>query len=735
MRKLPLLTILLIFLCSRLLAQDYTPTLQANLNTGPVTLAGTGLTYNVSNIHLAHNLNLNGNKLNVTGSIYMDSPNVLLTNGEIAGQSDISNASGAIGVRLTANNCSITHISLHTFPGSGILVQTTGTTTITDNNIYDTGYVGVFYTPNTSATGFTFLRNTINRSMIPALIQQRTQSAMLIRGSATATISGAIVRHNTFIMMLNPVDITAECVETRYATYCQVDSNTFTNGSIGHSVVRSTHITGKGNTYSHQNLEGYEWANATDCKETNMINNNQSNDGVLMDGSSDYPYSANDTLSNPTISTCSGYDIEMYIGAHDLVVIGGTITRNSSKQSIYLNQAYNLYLTNVTLNGNTKGSSAFYVDKASGKINITGGTISNFTYKVFGIYSDRNTLTDNIILRNVTISNTPAGFSQVLSGGALVGTNIHINDLPSSDKFGGNYTQSLSTVYTGKHDTTITGKWFYSTTNTSCLSLINCYNITVVDCIVGQSDSLGNMNNGIYLWNCKNVTVKNVYVKNTYNGVLAYNSQTVKVDTCQFLNMKGGSAVKFQEVSGPRSSISYNRIESIDRFGYPENLIDIMKSYGTSTSPITISYNMIRANLPISLTGGGILLGDNQGSYQIANNNLIVSPGSYGIAIAGGKHNTIKDNKIYSPAHAGSNISNVAISVSNTTPILGQCIYNTVRGNFVNWFSDRLHGINNVYNPGSCYTVTGIATLNIFGAKIDATIIPTQLLTTANPIP
>jgi hypothetical protein len=41
-------------------------------------------------------------------------------------------------------------------------------------------------------------------------------------------------------------------------------------------------------------------------------------------------------------------------------------------------------------------------------------------------------------------------------------------------------------------------------------------------------------------------------------------------------------------------------------------------------------------------------LGDQNGSYQVAEDNILVNPGQYGLQIGGGHHNVLRNNKVYS---------------------------------------------------------------------------------------
>lgn len=300
------------------------------------------------------------------------------------------------------------------------------------------------------------------------------------------------------------------------------------------------------------------------------------------------------------------------------------------------------------------------------------------------------------------------------------------------------YDKVLSLNLNKVSNKTYTHKWFYSRTNAPCVNLTNCINITFIDCLFGQADSLGIKNMGLYAFGCQNITVTNSYVENVSTGFLIANTVTARIDNCQGKNMQGpfprGAFVQFNNVTGAGSSVSYNKLENFDNKSNPEDCINMYKSSGTPESPIMITYNMIRCNQPKSKTGGGILAGDNGGSYITIRYNKLVSPGNYAFGIASGNNIDVEYNAVFSPKHANSLISNVALSIHNWHPEIMGCSINTVAYNSIKWYSDKYSiakfnaGINNLWNDGTCTNTVGL-TSNDYNAKIDASLLPTQLLT------
>ena len=220
----------------------------------------------------------------------------------------------------------------------------------------------------------------------------------------------------------------------------------------------------------------------------------------------------------------------------------------------------------------------------------------------------------------------------------------------------------------------------------------------------------------ITLWSCNNITIKNCKFKNSKNewAILAENSTNIHVIDCSFENvyagfkavrckgnvkfeyndvknvvgnLYGGSAnlqaVQFNTCTGADNSISFNSIENIEGESSPDDNINVFYSSGTPESPIRVANNWIRGGGP-SASGGGILLGDWGGSYQIAENNIVVNPGQYGMGIAGGNNMTLRNNKIYSKKRA---FTNVGLSICNWTAdkTTGPSYNITVENNEINW--------------------------------------------------
>lgn len=328
---------------------------------------------------------------------------------------------------------------------------------------------------------------------------------------------------------------------------------------------------------------------------------------------------------------------------------------------------------------------------------------------------------------------------------------------PSGDKFSGSYTKIQGPVtYTNLHDTVITGKWFYgdASQNKPNLTCKSCYNVIFRNNLIGQPFYIGNQNDGIQLQNSKNITIQNCYFESVSTGVHAFTSQTVKVDSNQAKNMMGptplgGDFAQMNRIYGPGNSVSYNRIESFNFIGHQEDAINLYACNGVPTSPIRVIGNKIRGGGP-STSGSGITVGDGpddgvtKSSYQLIFANTVVNSGYAGIQISGGTHIQAQQNYIFSSAtpysHIGLNFLNFhGYPATNIT----------ISGNYVNWMSglptDLVKGQPQrrdiaIHTPLPNGTITPLGwTTNITGntavaRHIDASLLPTQLLTTANPI-
>lgn len=272
----------------------------------------------------------------------------------------------------------------------------------------------------------------------------------------------------------------------------------------------------------------------------------------------------------------------------------------------------------------------------------------------------------------------------------------------------------------GAHNFSVSGRSIRGG-NVPAITLSNCYNVHITKNTLGYSTAAG-----IYLKNCKNITIDYNYISNVSSGVYVEDSGGgIIVNHNEFKNMQGpmprGQFVQFNNVNGPANSISYNQCENILGQSRPEDAISLFKSTGTSASPIQIVGNRIRGGGP-SKSGGGIMLGDNGGSYQVAANNILVNPGQYGMAISGGDHISIINNTIYGRAQS---FTNVGIYIWGQGGY--RCTNARISGN-------RVHFVNAKNMENDSWIGTGENTpagwgTNSWGAAINESVLPLHLLT------
>jgi hypothetical protein len=225
----------------------------------------------------------------------------------------------------------------------------------------------------------------------------------------------------------------------------------------------------------------------------------------------------------------------------------------------------------------------------------------------------------------------------------------------------------------------------------------------------------------VYIFNCTGVTVDSCLIANVKTGVNAVQSQTIVFSNSQAKNMMGpfpsGQFVQYNNVSGAGNRIINNKFENVLGQSYAEDAINIYMSNGVAGDPITISGNSIRGGGP-SNTGGGIMLGDNGGSYQLAENNTLVDPGQYGMAIAGGSNMSILNNSIYGKQQS---FTNVGLYYWNQS---GKASTNiTISGNQVN-FTSKSGELNNTWLNGTA--PAGWST-NVYNKLLGETLLPAIL--------
>jgi parallel beta-helix repeat protein len=259
--------------------------------------------------------------------------------------------------------------------------------------------------------------------------------------------------------------------------------------------------------------------------------------------------------------------------------------------------------------------------------------------------------------------------------------------------------------------------------NGPCLELRGLKNKVIENRVIGPCGG-----NGIELWDSENVTIRNVVItdttasgiyihgsksveisesriSNTISGIYAVASSGIRVSCNAIEDPRGpiprGQFVQFDTVIGGENQISCNIGRNRPGHGTPEDAISLYKSHGVQNLPIAVLYNLIIGGGP-SDSGGGIMLGDDGGSYQLAKGNILVDPGQYGIGVASGNHMTIADNIVYARQQS---FTNVGIYTWNQYP--HPCHTISITGNKVKWKS-KTGRPNPYWNGKNCRNITGL---------------------------
>jgi parallel beta-helix repeat protein len=247
------------------------------------------------------------------------------------------------------------------------------------------------------------------------------------------------------------------------------------------------------------------------------------------------------------------------------------------------------------------------------------------------------------------------------------------------------------------------------------ITLVNCDNVIILDCIIKDSKK-----SGIHLIGCNNITIVCNQISNVMSGIYAENCTGINIHDNRILNMQGPMPqAQFVQFNNSTGKIINNTLINEAGKSNPEDAINIYKSFGTVDNPILINGNKITGGGP-STTGGGIILGDTGGAWQIASNNILVNPGQYGMAVAGGTNISITNNTIFAKQQPFTNVGLYAWNQS------GQLCSNiTVGGNRVNWTKSD-GSKNNWWNGGNCGVIAGWST-NTYDTALNEAVLPLNL--------
>lgn len=251
-------------------------------------------------------------------------------------------------------------------------------------------------------------------------------------------------------------------------------------------------------------------------------------------------------------------------------------------------------------------------------------------------------------------------------------------------------------------------------------------NINITNCKIINPTGFG-----INLTNCSKITVTNCFFNNVGFGFYCNGGSTINISNNQFLNINGvntsslGHAIQFNSITGSGNRINNNRIESIAGVAlHPHDVINVYKSSGIAGDSLQVIGNWIRGGQttlwPTSNSGAaGIVVGDLGGNYQVCRNNILVNPGYVGIQAQGGNHIMVDHNKIYSSSTPAALVGMSWGNYSSATSSDVTYAYNEVK-----WFN--LRNLEDDFGQNG----TGVTLVNnTWGAAIDASILPTKIIT------
>lgn len=383
-------------------------------------------------------------------------------------------------------------------------------------------------------------------------------------------------------------------------------------------------------------------------------------------------------------------------------------------------QSISLPSNSVTLNGKASDQDGTIISylwtKVSGGaavISKTSEISTGVTGLVQGVYVFKLEVIDN------SGANNSSNVTVTVNAQPPVGT-INYLSLPNG----------VPQVYSNVSNIIIENMKF---TNTSghLLQFNNCSNITVRNCYFGKSGDLG-----IYIQGGNNITVdKNLFANNRTMIIVQQSTGNIKITNNQFVNAKGpfprGQYIQLINVTGPGNLIKGNRGECFTGESLTEDLISQFASRGTAESPVTIEDNIFRGGGSPTETGGGIIGGDQNGQFQLVQNNKVVNVGHYGISCAGGQGITIRNNMAYADAINNAQKASVGYSIANWGG--GGCTGITFTGNRSNWTSS-VAGKNDYWTNGSCSgSLISPTTITLQEMAVPSHLIdfvtPTELLT------
>ena len=342
--------------------------------------------------------------------------------------------------------------------------------------------------------------------------------------------------------------------------------------------------------------------------------------------------------------------------------------------------------------------------------------------------SKNSTLFTRIILSAATVSILSLNSCQKdASVSPSQASNVNAAETTTGQSLAATTSYTASGPITAKSNTTYSGL-LIDLHNASSVGFIlkGVTNVHITNCKIINTASFA-----INIQSSSKITIDNTLMSNVGFGVYAYQSQTVKVNSNQILNVNGintaslGHAIQFNTVTGSGNQINSNRIENIAGVAvHPHDIINLYQSNGLAGDSIQVIGNWIRGgqrNLwPTSGSGaGGIVLADLGGNYQVCRNNILVTPGYVGIQAVGGNHIKVDHNQIYSASTPASLVGMGWGNYSGKSSSDVVYAYNQVK-----WFNMRNLEDDAPAHPSGLTLVN-----NKWGASISASILPSTIIT------
>lgn len=210
----------------------------------------------------------------------------------------------------------------------------------------------------------------------------------------------------------------------------------------------------------------------------------------------------------------------------------------------------------------------------------------------------------------------------------------------------------------------------------------------------------GERNGALRFERVTGLKVFNSHLERVNSGILpSYSEGPIVISGNSGINI-GRNFIQLDKVNGEGIEIMNNIMErqgSTLRSGADDvvDWISIFRSEGTPDSPIHVYRNRAKGH-GFDTTGSFIMLGDEGGRYQLAEENIGVNPGQVGIGIAGGESITVRGNIMFSDESDFSNVAFYSADYSTPNP----CFNHTITSNRSYWTSNNRQ--NNVWTDQKC---------------------------------